>query len=44
MCQWRRSLKMYNNVDEITREMLKQEPKTRFIFLTLTIRNCKKKI
>lgn len=42
MCQWRRSLKMYNNVDEITREMLKQEPKTRFIFLTLTIRNCKK--
>lgn len=42
MCQWRRSLKMYHNVNEITKGILNENPKVRFIFLTLTIRNCKK--
>ena len=40
MCQWRRSLKMYSQVNEITNTMIKEDKNIRFLFLTLTIENC----
>lgn len=40
VCQWRRSLKFFGQVDEIVNEILKREAKTRFIFGTFTIKNC----
>ena len=38
LCNWRRSLKMFAQVSEIT-EVIMQEKSVRFIFLTLTVRN-----
>lgn len=40
MCQWRRSLKMFGQVQKITDKILEQDKSTRFIFGTFTIRNC----
>ncbi len=37
MCSWRRSLKIFNQVSQIMNVI---EGKYRFIFLTLTVRNC----
>ena len=38
MCNWRRSLKMYSQVSQITDKILGTR-KSRFIFVTLTVRN-----
>ena len=38
MCNWRRSLKMYSQVSQITDKILVTR-KSRFIFVTLTVRN-----
>jgi len=38
MCNWRRSLKMYSQVSQITNKILATR-KARFIFVTLTVRN-----
>ena len=38
MCNWRRSLKMYSQVSQITNKILATK-KARFIFVTLTVRN-----
>lgn len=38
MCNWRRSLKMYSQVSQITDKILATR-KARFIFVTLTVRN-----
>lgn len=42
MCQWRRSLKTFGQVTQITEELLKRYPDTQFLFLTLTIKNVSK--
>ena len=39
MCQWRRSLKMFSQVQKITNKILEQDKSTRFIFGTFTIKN-----
>jgi plasmid rolling circle replication initiator protein Rep len=39
MCNWRRSLKMFSQVSEITDVILEEKPTVRFIFLTLTVKN-----
>lgn len=39
MCNWRRSLKLFSQVSEIT-DLILAEKKVRFIFVTLTVRNC----
>ena len=39
ICAWRKELKLFNQVSKVV-EML-QEQKYRFVFVTLTIRNCK---
>ena len=38
MCNWRRSLKMYSQVSQITDKILTTR-KSRFIFVTLTVKN-----
>ena len=40
VCQWRRSLKMFGQVQAITSKILEQDKSIRFIFGTFTIRNC----
>jgi plasmid rolling circle replication initiator protein Rep len=40
MCNWRRSLKLFGQVSRITDRILQDAPSTRFIFVTLTVRNC----
>jgi plasmid rolling circle replication initiator protein Rep len=40
MCNWRKSLKMFGQASRITERMLEKHPKTRFIFVTLTLKNC----
>lgn len=39
MCNWRKSLKMFSQVSRISEELLKEKPATKFLFLTLTVRN-----
>lgn len=40
MCNWRRSMKYsYQDTSRIVDEAIKQEPKARFLFLTLTVKN-----
>ncbi|HEN0860341.1 TPA: protein rep [Streptococcus agalactiae] len=39
MCNWRRSMKYSYQTSRIVDEAIKQEPKSRFIFLTLTVKN-----
>ena len=39
MCNWRRSMKYSYQTSKIVDEAIKQEPKGRFLFLTLTIKN-----
>jgi plasmid rolling circle replication initiator protein Rep len=39
VCNWRRSLKMFAQVSEITNYLMMKKPNVRFIFLTLTIKN-----
>lgn len=39
LCNWRRSMKYSYQTSQIVDEAIKQEPKGRFIFLTLTIKN-----
>lgn len=39
MCNWRKSLKMFAQVSEITDVILAEKPTVRFIFLTLTVKN-----
>lgn len=41
MCSWRKSLKLFGQVSEIATELLQQQPSARFIFVTLTVPNCK---
>lgn len=38
LCQWRRSLKMFSQVSKVMSVL--EERKFRFLFLTLTVRNC----
>lgn len=40
ICNWRRSLKMFAQVSQITDYLLVQKPDVKFLFLTLTIKNC----
>ena len=40
MCAWRRSLKMFSQVSAITDAIL-ADKKAKFIFVTLTVRNCR---
>lgn len=39
MCNWRRSMKYSYQASRIVDEAIKQEPKGRFLFLTLTVKN-----
>ena len=39
MCNWRRSMKYSYQTSRIVDDAIKQEPKGRFIFLTLTVKN-----
>lgn len=39
MCNWRRSMKYSYQTSRIVDEAIKQEPKARFLFLTLTVKN-----
>lgn len=39
MCNWRRSLKMFCQVSEVTNLILSEKPTVRFLFVTLTIKN-----
>lgn len=39
MCNWRRSMKYAYQTSKIVDEAIKQEPKGRFLFLTLTVKN-----
>ena len=39
MCNWRRSMKYSYQTSRIVDEAIKQEPKVRFLFLTLTVKN-----
>jgi|SRR5699024_4317965 len=39
MCSWRRSMKLTYQTQAIIAEFLKEKPKARFIFLTLTLKN-----
>ena len=39
MCNWRRSMKYSYQTARIVDEAMKQQPKGRFIFLTLTVKN-----
>ena len=39
MCAWRKSLKLYSQVSQITDTIMERDDGTRFIFLTLTVRN-----
>ena len=41
MCSWRKSLKLFSQVSEIATELLHQQPSARFLFVTLTVPNCK---
>lgn len=41
MCNWRRSMKYSYQTSRIVDEAIRQEPKARFLFLTLTVRNVK---
>lgn len=38
-CNWRRSLKLFAQVSQITEILLQELPSARFVFLTLTVRN-----
>ena len=40
MCQWRRRMKLYSQVNQITNELFNQDNTVRFIFATFTIKNC----
>lgn len=42
MCQWRRSLKFYSQVSKMTNKLLQDMPFVRFLFITLTVKNCSK--
>lgn len=39
MCNWRRSMKYAYQTSRIVDEAIKQQPKARFLFLTLTVKN-----
>ena len=41
MCNWRKSLKMFSQMSEIVEKMTTDHDGLRFIFLTLTVKNCK---
>lgn len=41
MCSWRRSMKLFGQTSQVAARILEKEPSTRFLFLTLTIKNCK---
>lgn len=41
MCQWRRSLKISAELKKVLSVAVTDYPKSKFLFLTLTIRNCK---
>lgn len=41
MCSWRKSLKLFGQVSKIATELLHQQPSARFLFVTLTVPNCK---
>ena len=38
-CNWRRSLKLFAQVSQITEVLLQEQSTTRFVFLTLTVKN-----
>lgn len=40
ICNWRKSMKYSAQIAEIVDEAMLREPKNKFIFLTLTIKNC----
>ncbi|RCW15961.1 protein rep, partial [Streptococcus gallolyticus] len=39
MCNWRRSMKYAYQTSQIVDEAIKEQPKGRFLFLTLTVKN-----
>jgi plasmid rolling circle replication initiator protein Rep len=40
VCNWRKSLKMYAQMQKVSTALLKTFPTARFLFLTLTVKNC----
>ena len=40
MCSWRRSMKLFGQTARVAGEILDRYPKTRFIFVTFTVKNC----
>lgn len=39
ICNWRRSMKLFAQVSQITEVLLLEQPTTKFVFLTLTVKN-----
>lgn len=40
MCQWRRSLKVTYELKKVLKTAIEEYPKAKFLFLTLTVKNC----
>lgn len=40
LCAWRRSLKIYSNMSRIMEQLKRNKREYRFLFLTLTVKNC----
>lgn len=38
-CNWRRSIKLFSQVSQITEVLIREQPSIRFLFLTLTVKN-----
>ena len=41
MCNWRRSLKLFGQVSQVIEAIRQKDIKVRYLFLTLTVKNCK---
>ena len=40
VCNWRKSLKLFSQMKEVSGQLLQDFPGARYLFLTLTVRNC----
>ena len=39
-CNWRKSLKLFSQMKEVSARLLQDFPGARYLFLTLTVKNC----
>lgn len=39
-CNWRKSLKLYSQMQEVSSSLIQDFPTARYLFLTLTVKNC----